>query len=74
MEDFIDNHFVLSIITFTFGLLLVVGIPVTLLFYYSACQQAAMYDRLHGATFSCSDFFWAGDQINSRTQTIELNK
>ena len=40
--------------------------------WISSCKQAQMYNRLNGANFTCSDFFWAGEQINQQTQTIKL--
>jgi hypothetical protein len=38
--------------------------------YYISCRQAEMFNQLNGTTWTCSDFFWVGDQINSRTITI----
>lgn len=40
--------------------------------WYQSCRQARVYNALHQAHFTCGDFFWAGEQINSRTQTVHL--
>ena len=41
--------------------------------YYSSCREARVYNMQNNTTYTCSDFFWAGEQINSQTQTIRLN-
>lgn len=38
--------------------------------YYVSCHKAEIFNRLHQTAWTCSDFFWAGDQINSQTITI----
>jgi hypothetical protein len=38
--------------------------------YYTACRKAEMFNHLHGTGWTCSDFFWAGDQINAGSITI----
>ncbi len=40
--------------------------------YYSSCKQAEVYNKINNTTYTCSDFFWASDQINSKTQTVKL--
>ncbi len=40
--------------------------------YYSSCKQAEVYNKINSTTYTCSDFFWASDQINSKTQTVKL--
>jgi len=49
----------------------IVGL-VTCFNWYASCRSAQMYDKLNGASFTCSDFFWAGDQINSTSQTVKI--
>lgn len=45
---------------------------VFLMAYCSSCVSAKMYNQQNNTTYSCSDFLWAKDQINSQTQTIKL--
>lgn len=45
-----------------------------LLGWTQACKQASIFNRINNTAFSCSDFFWAADQINAQTQTIKLIK
>ena len=40
--------------------------------YFSSCKKASVYNVINKTNYSCSDFFWAGDQINSQTQTIKI--
>ncbi len=39
---------------------------------HQSCRQAEIYNRINGTSWTCGDFFWAGDQINSRSSTIQL--
>ena len=48
--------------------------PLVALDFYSACRSADIYNGANGTSWSCGDFFFAGSQINSQTQTINLNK
>ena len=41
--------------------------------WVSSCKQAEIYNQQHETNYTCSDFFWASGQINSNTQTINLN-
>lgn len=40
--------------------------------WHQSCRQAEIYNRLNGTGWTCSDFFWAGDQINSSSSTVQL--
>lgn len=37
-------------------------------------QEAKVYNKIHGTDFTGWDFIWAGNQINTQTQTINLNQ
>lgn len=50
----------------------VVLAPCFLISYKRACVSAEIYNTQHKTTYTCRDFFWAEDQINSQTQTIKL--
>jgi len=52
----------------------VILLPFFALSYISSCKQVNVYNTKNQTSYSCSDFFWAGSQINSQTQTINLNK
>ncbi len=39
--------------------------------YYSSCRSAKIYNDRYNTAYSCGDFFWAVDQINSQTITIK---
>lgn len=41
-------------------------------FFYGSCFAAKIYNQRNGTEYTCADFFWAGSQINSQTQTINL--
>ncbi len=51
-------------------LFIIVGIP--FIAYYSACREASIYNKRNETNYSCSDFFWAKDQINQGTRSLEL--
>ncbi len=38
----------------------------------SSCVSARIFNEQNNTHYSCSDFYWAGDQINVQTQTIKL--
>jgi hypothetical protein len=42
--------------------------------YKSSCVAAKIYNPKHNTNYTCSDFFWAGEQINQSTSTINLNQ
>ena len=46
--------------------------PCFLISYKRACVSAEIYNTQHKTTYTCRDFLWAEDQINSQTQTIKL--
>lgn len=75
MRDFIEfaTEVIAPVIVITLFLLLVVALPIVGLALYGAHRQATVYNAIHGTTFTAGDFFWAGSQINSQTQTIKLN-
>lgn len=39
-----------------------------------SCKSADIYNKTHNTHWTCSDFFWAGDQINTQSQTIHLTQ
>ena len=51
--------------------LLVISICLVLV-YKSSCVSAKLYNLQNTTQFTCSDFFWASEQINSQTQTIKI--
>lgn len=73
-EDFIDflKEILIPIILTMIILSVLIITPVTVIFYYSSCKGADLYNKQNGTQYTCSDFFWAGEQINSQTQTIKL--
>ncbi len=73
--------------TFKGILAIVIGFPLMVVFvvyfvviaflpidYYMNCREAEMYNSVNNTQYTCWDFYWAGDQINSQTQTINLNQ
>jgi hypothetical protein len=40
--------------------------------YFSAKRSALIYNKLNNTHYTTSDFFWAGDQINTRSTTTTL--
>ncbi len=48
--------------------------PIAIVDYYSSCREAKIYNDRNNTNFSCGDFFWAEDQINTQTQTIKLDR
>lgn len=70
MRDFIEDMgiatlFLIVIIAVVLGLIFGIG-------WISSCKQKGIYNKINNTQFTCSDFFWAGEQINSNTQTIKL--
>lgn len=50
---------------------LVTGL-ITSLVYKSACIEATVYNETNNTNWTCSDFFWAGRQINTQIQTFNV--
>lgn len=68
MKDFIEIFWpILILIVIVFGLM-------SILVWFSSCKSSEVFNRQNGTNYTCSDFFWAGQQINSQTQTIKLQK
>lgn len=44
------------------------------LIYYTSASHARIYNERNGTSYTAWDFMWAGSQINSRTQTININQ
>lgn len=66
---------------FIFVLMIIVGLivifAIVIMFvgplnYYTSLRQARVYNEINGTDFDAWDFFWAGSQINSNTQTLDL--
>lgn len=38
----------------------------------TSCVSAKIYNQQNNTQWTCSDFFWASNQINSNSQTIKL--
>jgi hypothetical protein len=49
---------------------IVIGAPI--LIYYQGCKRAEIFNNLNGSNYSCIEFAFASDQINSKTSTIKL--
>jgi len=71
-----NEEFTIMLMVIGFMLLIatIVVIPVGILEYISSCKQADIYNEKYQANYTCSDFFWAGDQINTQTQIIQLEQ
>ena len=50
------------------AILVIVSIPT----YYSSCREAQVFNQKYQTTYSCGDFFWAGNQINQQIQIIKV--
>ncbi len=64
MNNHFDRNFTLVVIGIVACIFMVA--------YYTSCREATVFNRLNKADFSCSDFFWASNQINTQSQTINL--
>ena len=71
-ENIIDNviEIVFPILFLIALLFFIVGMPIAI--YKSSCESARIYNQQNGTNYTCSDFLWASEQINSQTQTIKL--
>jgi CHASE3 domain sensor protein len=69
LEDVLD--FFLPVLA-TFLIAIAVAIPIVAVVYFSSCKQANVYNEKNGTEYTCGDFFWASDQINSQIQTIKV--
>lgn len=70
---FNSDNFFMTVVLPVVGLGLFFVILASIPIYFISCKQAKVYNIQNGTNWSCSDFFWAGEQINSKTQTIKLN-
>lgn len=69
IKDFLDfiKEFWLIIITIVWFSAIVFGS------YLQSCKQAHIFNMIHNTSWTCYDFLLAKDQINSSTQTININ-
>lgn len=67
-----DFKVFIFVICFVICLVFVTFILPVSLGYYSSCVKANIFNMQNSSSFTCSDFFWAEDQINSKTQTIKI--
>jgi hypothetical protein len=49
----------------------VVGL-ISIVIWVSSCKSSEVYNRMNETSWTCSDFFWAGEQIQSQRQTINI--
>lgn len=68
--DFVGIIFVVMVATVIVGA--VIATPFVGAAYYSSCREARIYNAQHNTDWTCSDFFWAGEQINDKTQTVRI--
>lgn len=80
MKDFIENliddfkdFFGPMIIYFTIAIFIIM-LPIIIISWFSSCRSAEIYNKQHNTNWTCSDFLWASEQINSQTQTIKLDR
>jgi len=67
-----DKEIMIETIEFVGGALLIIFMFISVPLYYSSCRSAKIYNDKYGTEYTCGDFLWAKDQINSQTQTINL--
>lgn len=72
MSDFFIEKVLLAL-----GLLLIIVtigglLSLPFVIYKSSCVSAKLYNSQNNTSYTCSDFFWASEQINSQTQTIKI--
>lgn len=70
MTDFLEV--LVGMIAIVLGVTIAISAPLGGVLFYSACRSADIYNAQHHTAYTCGDFFWAGDQINSQTQTVHL--
>lgn len=73
-DDFMDfvKDIVLPVFMVVFAVMIFVVVVTSIPAYYASCRESAVFNKLNNTDFTCSDFFWASNQINSNTQTIKL--
>lgn len=54
------------------GIVISVIVLITFILIFSNHRKAEIYNQINETNYTMSDFFWAEDQINSQTQTINL--
>lgn len=70
--DFVK--FMMGFVVVAMVFIAVIGGLVAIPVWFSACASARIYNQQNNTSYSCGDFFWAADQINSSTQTIKITK
>jgi hypothetical protein len=70
MDDLLDLLGMIFFVAVLFTVL-ILG-PIIGACYYSSCRQANIYNAQHNTNWTCSDFFWASEQINQSTKTINV--
>lgn len=66
-----DSFFVGVILPMTVFMIIIISIGL-LFSWKSSCISAKLYNSQNDTSYTCSDFFWASEQINSQSQTINI--
>ncbi len=61
-----------TILTLVAGIFIVVGLIMGVPLYIKAERSAQLYNQAHNTTFTTWDFFFAADQINKSTSTLNI--
>ena len=68
-----ENSFYIEVLLPVVILVIFVVLIFSIPMWISSCKQAEIYNIQNKTQYTCSDFFWASEQINQQTQTIILN-
>lgn len=72
MRDFFE--YVVIPILLLIGILIFTSFLMSIPIWISSCHQAKLFNLKNNTSYTCSDFFWASEQINTQIQTIKLEK
>ena len=76
MKEVMKEAFIPALVvgSFIFGGITILITPFFILLVCTSCKQAEIFNEQNNTDYTCGDFFWAGKQINQRTQTIKLDQ
>lgn len=70
-EFMVEVFPVVMLMLMTIGALVLLA---TVSAWYGSCRSSEVYNKLNNTSYTCSDFFWAGAQINKSSQTIRIDQ
>lgn len=71
-DDYLEMITVKGFMIISIGFFVFVLLMSAFISYKKSCVSASIYNQQNNTSWTCEDFIWASEQINSNTQTIKI--